>query len=288
MIKIAITGATGFVGNHVLNELIKNNELELTCIVRSRSRVQHQIWTEKAKIVEYNIGDPYSGNLFQYFNSPDILLHLAWEGLPNYGEFFHIERNLMRDYFFITRLYNEGLKEAVISGTCFEYGLINGKLTEDMLTDPVIPYGISKDTLRKFIETYCKKNNKSYKWLRLFYMYGEGQSQNSIMQQLINAINNNEKYFNMSSGEQIRDYLNVKEMAKYIVVVLLSDFHGIINCCSGKPISIRALVENYLTKTQSSILLNLGFYSYPDYEPLAFWGDNSKLLKIIDQREAYE
>jgi len=282
MKRIAITGATGFLGNHILNELLKDVNVELTCIVRNKSRVDQFSWKDNVNIVEYNIGDDYEGSLYNHFNSPDLLLHLAWEGLPNYNEQYHVERNMMRDYHFIKRLYDEGLNEAVITGTCFEYGLINGRLSEDMITNPVIPYGIAKDSLRKFIEVYCKKSNKMLKWLRLFYMYGEGQSQNSVLQQLVKAVGNNDDSFNMSSGEQIRDYLDVKDMAKYIVLILFSDFHGIINCCSGNPISIRKLVESYIEKNQYKIKLNLGYYPYPSYEPLAFWGDNSKLSKLTE------
>ena len=56
---------------------------------------------------------------------------------------------------------------------------------------------------------------------------------------------------------------------------------GIINCCNGKPISIRKLIEDHIKKRGKSIKLNLGYYSYPDYEPMAFWGDNTKLKKIL-------
>ena len=59
---------------------------------------------------------------------------------------------------------------------------------------------------------------------------------------------------------------------------------GVINCSSGKPTSVRKLVEMYIDKEGYSIELNLGHYSYPDYEPLAFWGDNRKLLSILRQK----
>ena len=85
----------------------------------------------------------------------------------------------------------------------------------------------------------------------------------------------------MSSGEQLRDYLPVKKMAEYISKIALQDkILGKINCCSGKPISIRKLVEDYIEKANAKVKLNLGFYSLPPYEPLAFWGDDSKLKKI--------
>ena len=91
----------------------------------------------------------------------------------------------------------------------------------------------------------------------------------------------NEKKFNMSGGKQLRDYLHVEKVAKFIVKISLQNkINGIINCCSGKPISIRDLVEGYLEENNKNIELNLGHFPYPDYEPMAFWGDNKKLNKI--------
>ena len=84
----------------------------------------------------------------------------------------------------------------------------------------------------------------------------------------------------MSGGEQLRDYLSVDDVAANIVSCSLqTQINGIINCCSGKPISVRSFVENYLKKRNIEMKLNLGFYPYADYEPMAFWGDRTKLQK---------
>ena len=112
-------------------------------------------------------------------------------------------------------------------------------------------------------------------------MYGKGQNPNSLFSQLDRALENNERVFNMSDGEQLRDYLPVESVAKYIVKIALQNkYNDIINCCSGKPISIRRLIEDYLKKKNRAINLNFGYYSYPEYEPIAFWGNDS-ILKLI-------
>jgi dTDP-6-deoxy-L-talose 4-dehydrogenase (NAD+) len=90
----------------------------------------------------------------------------------------------------------------------------------------------------------------------------------------------------MSGGEQLRDYLPVSTVASNIVSLSLQQsVEGIINCCSGKPISVRKLAENYIQEKGSKIRLCLGHYPYPDYEPMAFWGDNKKLNKILSSHE---
>ena len=101
-------------------------------------------------------------------------------------------------------------------------------------------------------------------------------------QQLDRALEKGETVFNMSGGEQLRDYLPVEKVAEYLVkIAIQNQVSGLINCCSGSPISIRKLVENYLEKKQKSIHLNLGYYPYPDYEPMAFWGDDKKLKAAL-------
>ena len=175
-----------------------------------------------------------------------------------------------------------GLKDFSIIGTCLEYGLKEGCLSETLQTDPVTPYGLAKDTLRKFIHELNKKIDFKFKWIRLFYIYGKGQNPYSLFSQLDRALENKERVFNMSGGEQLRDYLPVELVAKYIVKIALQNkYIGNINCCSGKPISIRTFIEDYLKKKNKTINLNLGYYSYPVYEPMAFWGNDSKLKLIL-------
>jgi dTDP-6-deoxy-L-talose 4-dehydrogenase (NAD+) len=124
----------------------------------------------------------------------------------------------------------------------------------------------------------------SFKWIRLFYLYGSGQSKDAILEQLKTAISRGEKMFNMSPGEQLRDYLPVERVADCIVRIALQEkVQGIVNCCSGKPISIRRLVEDYIRVCGAEIALNLGYYDYPEYEPRAFWGDTRKLSAILEE-----
>jgi dTDP-6-deoxy-L-talose 4-dehydrogenase (NAD+) len=111
------------------------------------------------------------------------------------------------------------------------------------------------------------------KWLRLFYTYGEGQSENSLLRQLQRALDRGDAEFNMSPGDQLRDYLPVGQMADRIVRAGLDlNRSGIFNCCSGQPVSVSTLVEDYIARHGGKIRLNKGYYPYPDYEPHSFWG----------------
>jgi dTDP-6-deoxy-L-talose 4-dehydrogenase (NAD+) len=114
-------------------------------------------------------------------------------------------------------------------------------------------------------------------------MYGEGQPSKSLYPMLKNAVSRGEKMFNMSGGEQLRDYLRVEAVADQIVRLAMAKKNiGAINVCSGNPISVRKLVEHWLSDNSWDIELNLGYYPYPDYEPMAFWGKRDNMNIIQD------
>jgi nucleoside-diphosphate-sugar epimerase len=280
--KILVTGATGFIGRHVINELLKYDHE----IVVATHKQKLDVTSDKINYAFCDLDDlDLSKDFFSFFGEPHLLIHLAWQGLPNYMSLFHFEHNLMNHYSFLKNMVVNGLKNLVVTGTCFEYGIKNGSLSEDMITDPQNPYALAKDTLQKFLFELHRKNNFDCKWIRLFYMYGEGQNPNSLLSQLQTALRRGDKEFNMSGGEQERDYLPIEKVAEYIVTIVLQNtISGIINCCSGQPIKVKQLVENYLKDNKQEIKLNLGYYPYTDYEAMSFWGDNTKLKKIINER----
>ena len=81
----------------------------------------------------------------------------------------------------------------------------------------------------------------------------------------------------------MRDYLPVTEVAKQLVRIAVSENDlGIVNVCSGVPVSVRHLVEGWIRDNNWNIKLNLGYFPYADYEPLEFWGDNQKLMAAIN------
>lgn len=280
--KILVTGATGFIGSYVVRQLL-NQKHNVIATGKFPEEIKAHDWASRVQYIPCDINKNQS-NFFEFFQEPDSLIHLAWEGLPNYKELFHMETNLFSHYRFLKNILNNGLKNLLVTGTCLEYGKQNGPLKESMKTKPDNPYALAKDTLRKFLEQLEKKIDFKLKWVRLFYMYGKGQNPNAILSQLEKALKKKETEFRMSGGEQLRDYLPVEKVAEYIVKIAQQDqVTGIINCCSGTPISIRKLVEDYLDKKKTTIPLNLGYYPYPDYEPMEFWGDATKLNKILSK-----
>jgi nucleoside-diphosphate-sugar epimerase len=276
--KIAVTGASGFVGQHVIAEL-QRRFIPVTLVTRNSSKLPTSLTNHNVTTID--IHNPPL-NSYELMGSPDVLVHLAWGGLPNYKSLHHFEEELPKQFQFLKRLIKSGLKNLVVTGTCFEYGMQSGSLSENLRSQPKNPYGFAKDMLRCQLEYLQQIEPFNLTWARLFYLYGDGQAETSLFPQLRRAVEQGDKLFNMSGGEQLRDYLPINEVAKYLVYLatMMRD-DGIINVCSGKPISVRKLVEDWITKNGWSIDLNLGYYPYPNYEPMAFWGDCYKLDQCL-------
>ncbi len=67
--------------------------------------------------------------------------------------------------------------------------------------------------LRVALEKHFRNKNVDFQWARIFYMYGKGQAPNSLYSQIQDTIANSKAEFNMSNGDQIRDFLPVSLVA---------------------------------------------------------------------------
>jgi len=279
--KIAVTGASGFIGRHLLPLLIKNGH-EVIAVVRDIGKFNDLDY--KCHVVECEINGT-NKDAFGKLGEPDLLLHLAWSELSNYKSLHHIDNELPAHYQFIKLMVDSGVKHVAVLGTCLEYGMQSGELCEELDTNPTNPYGYAKDALRKQLQFLQDNNPFNLIWMRLFYTYGEDQAASTLYSQLKLAVSRGDAKFNMSGGEQLRDYLHIDEMAKKIAeLACIKRNIGVVNVCSGTPISVRRLVEQWKKSNNWDIELNFGFYPYPEYEPLAFWGNSDKFNEIIDKQ----
>jgi len=280
-LHVLVTGATGFVGRHLVAQLLARG-CRVRALARDLERARRMPWFDQVQFVAADLQLADARQVASWVDGIDALAHLAWPGLPNYQALFHLEQNLMADYRFVKHAVEAGVAQVLVTGTCFEYGMQSGPLDEHCPARPANPYGLAKHSLHQFLQALQIHRPFSLQWARLFYLHGEGQNPNSLLAALDRAIDSKAAVFDMSAGEQLRDFQPVTEAARQLAGLLhCSGFSGVVNCASGRPVAVRSLVEQRLRERGAELLLNLGHYPYPSHEPMAFWAVTDRLEQLL-------
>lgn len=267
-LAVLVTGATGFVGRHVVSNLLKKG-YQVAVLVRNPAKVSELFLSEPIEVHHVDIArDKVSDNLAKF----DVVIHCAWDSVNNTESLDHIESNLLIHYRFIKSLVKIGIKKVIITGSCYEYGCHYGPVSINTPTNPNTPYGLAKDMLHKSLRLLQREHVFNLTWARLFYVYGDGQNPNSIIPLFDQALARGDATFNMSLGEQLLDYLPIEQVAVKITDLIGYTPDDVFNICSGSPTSIRRLLEQRMIEKNKYIKLNLGFYEYRKNDSLAMWG----------------
>lgn len=277
MKKILITGGTGFIGRNILSELSKSKKYIIFSTYRKKKiRIKNVNWI-KIKTLK---SDKFKDESF------DVLLDLAWYDLDNYNSLSHINSQVHEHLALCKNLLKSNNNMSLyIIGTSLEYGFREGKLNEKFIPRPHVNYSKGKNMYRKNLIKIKKKVNFKLTWLRPFYIYGDNQQKRTLYSQFKRAVKKKHKKFKMSKGDQKRDYLDVRKVAKILINLINKNTEfGIVNICSGKPVRIIDLVESWKKNLNSKIILERGLLSIPKHEPYFFYGDNKKLKMIINEK----
>jgi len=278
--KVAVTGATGFIGRRVVTALAQRG-IEVIALSRNPPGEECRPGVHWETL---DIDSPTSGTI-ERLARVDRLIHLAWGELRDFRSVRHFEVLLPVHYRFLKQVVEAGLEHLCVAGTCLEYGLHSGCLHEELPSEPVTAYGHAKLALYRQLCFLKQTRHFALDWARFFYLYGEGQPASTLYSQVQAAIADGADSFPMSPGEQLRDYLPVEEAAGLLVrLALCGADAGVVNLCSSSPVSVRSLVEGWFSAAGVAVRLDRGVYDYPAYEPLAFWGDNSKLTCLLESR----
>jgi nucleoside-diphosphate-sugar epimerase len=289
--KILISGATGFLGKHVLKQLSLTDH-DVFLVVRSRENAL-AINRDYPRFTIYEYDYRKIDSEFASIGNFDVFLNLAWSNLDDFQSSDHLIFELPAQKEFITQIIARGVKAIVSVGTCLEYSKLQGELREDSPCDPEIPYAIAKNQLRNFLRIQSELKKFNLTWVRLFYFYGPGQPERTLFGQLVNAVHQEQQTFDtLTNGLQKLDYMHVEDVAKSLVQILFTgQAHGELNICSGKPRTLRDITSQWIKDFQWDVQISWGNQESRKYESCAFWGSTEKfteILKTVGLVTAYE
>lgn len=240
--KILLSGGSGFIGRKLLNFFEQNHKkFEILNISRSSKFKKNN----NISHIELDLNNIDNGaDEIKNFR-PDIFLHLAWQGIPDYSE--EISKiNYLNSLKIINFVINETCCSKIIStGSCWEYndGNLIGKCDEGIITKPQKSFSIYKTKIFNDIIKIADEKGILLNWLRLFYVYGPEQKNGSIIPSLINDIKNNNK-ININYPSNKNDFIYIDDVVKIIVKFTLNDNpSGIYNVGTGIATPIYDLLK---------------------------------------------
>lgn len=255
---ILVTGATGFVGRQVL-KVLDQRAVNLVLPVRP---YREQALPELSNAYSVTISEDIFSESVSWWQEVckgvDIIIHCAWYVEP--GKYLTSSRNLeclAGSIQMVRGAIKSGVKRIVGIGTCFEYDLSGGVLSTSTPVAPSTLYASAKASLYFNLMNWLPEEDVSFAWCRLFYLFGEGEQENRLVPYIRKQIENEAEVL-LTSGTQIRDYLDVSAAAQQIVAVAFSDQEGPVNICSGIPTTVRQLAEKVADEYGRRDLLNFG------------------------------
>lgn len=237
--KIFVTGGTGFIGRHLVRRLYADGH-DLLLFVESKRDAAALF--DNPQCVEGDLSrmEKHKGTITQF--KPEVVIHLAWQGIPH----FSIEnciKNLDMGLNLVKFAGDLGCRSFISMGSCWEYGMDKGQLQEDMPTREKNMFTAAKKSLCMLGMQIAKEKGMNFIWPRLFYVYGPGQREGSLIPTILQAIKDG-KEPDIRCVKDRNDFIYVGDVADAIsLLVKKENVSGIFNIGSGKSTSVREIVE---------------------------------------------
>lgn len=210
--SVLITGATGFIGRHLIERLSMEN-VNIIAVSRNTGAFKNN---PKVNCIYENLGnmDAITAALDKYNIS--TCFHLAWEGIPDFS-FEYCRQNLEYGLNILEVCKKLEIKKLIVSGSCLEYKRVNGFVSETDSLDRDSLFAVTKNTLHDFAHIFCRENNITLYWLRLFYVIGVGQRRGSALPYLINCIDNG-RLPELKTPYDANDFISAEDVADALAV----------------------------------------------------------------------
>ena len=271
---VLVTGAGGYIGRHVVLALLERGvhvkalDLRLDGVDPRAERVAADLFS----------ADP---EIYDRLGRPDVVLHMAWRDGFKHNSPAHLD-DLPAHFHLIENLLAGGLKHLAVMGTMHEVGYWEGPIDETSPCRPASLYGISKNALRETAALLAGQHDALLQWIRAYYIVGDDKFGNSIFSKLLTAAEEGRTTFPFTTGKNRYDFISVDGLGEQIAAIVdQTEVDGIINACTGEPMTLAERVEAYIRDNDLGITLEYGAFPDRPYDSPGVWGDPTKIRRIL-------
>lgn len=270
--KVLLTGATGFIGQHVLKCLTRE-KIPVVALGRQLPPDVDCIQADLLATSDFTALVEKAGATH--------LLHLAW--YAEHGSYWTSALNLRwveASVRLVEAFCQRGGRQVVVSGTCAEYDWSHGYCREDITpVNPSTLYGIAKDATRRLVTAICSSHGANCTWGRVFIPYGPGEASARLVPSLIDMFLGKRDVFGINA-QAYRDFLYVSDVAEAFLTLLRVENAGIFNICSGHPVQLAAMALEIASQLNGDPLAVLDLSLERQDEPALLVGENKKLKAL--------
>jgi len=227
-VRVLVTGATGFIGQHVVRSLSGAGHRILGT---SRSPVPMPGLTN-LDLCEYRMGDPLPRTITEWV--PEAVVHLAWEGIPDFSRQLCICNVDDQTRFFQLAVQLPSVRRVVAAGSCREYGAAIGRSSGSVEVVPDSDFGWAKASLHRILQAECAEAQVGLTWFRLFYVYGPGQRHRSLVPTILDQLASGDSLV-VEHPDAAKDFVYVVDVADAVErAVHSTGVHDVIDLGIGR------------------------------------------------------
>ena len=264
-----VTGATGFLGSHVVKKLLAEGQ-KVVILKRSFSNTK-RLATELSKVKSYDIDklDDFA-DVFKEQHI-DVVIHTA----TCYG----------RQGEAVEQIYDVNLKFPLkLLELALRFNTDTFFNTDTILSKYLNWYALSKKQFSEIGQQFAHMGKINFIDAKLEHMYGEDDSNTKFVTFMLEALQNNQDELKLTAGEQRRDFIYVDDVVEAYWKILTSQSNDKkyqqYEVGTGKTISIKELVMLAKSITKSQIKLVFGAIPYRENEIMNSKANVESLLNL--------
>jgi nucleoside-diphosphate-sugar epimerase len=222
--------------------------------------------------------------------APEQLVHLAWH--TEHARVLRAPENVIwveRSLRLMRAFVGGGGRRVVMLGTCAEYdwSASSQPLSESRSSLAAANlYGASKDALRRVARAYAQQEGIEFAWGRPFFLYGPREGAARLVPAVTRSLLMGEPAA-ISSGEQVRDYMHVDDLAGAVIALLESRVLGEVNLATGIGVPVGEVVDRIAQLVGRPELVHRGALPDRPWEPPVLVADVGRLRDQVGYRPRF-